>query len=129
MAKDSFQVYKERDQNEIRNLLLGHSVVQVSDGTLTMDDGRILTLEGNLGCNCCGSGDYALTQLSECSNVITEVEFVNNPDGVDSYGTGVYKIFVFAEDKRINLATWEGSDGNGYYGTGYRITVTVPKGS
>jgi len=126
MTKDSFQVYEEHDQNEIRNLLLGHSVVKVCSDTLTMDDGRILTLEGNLGCSGCGAGYYELTQLSECSNVITEVEFVDNPDDVDSYGTGVYRIFVFAEDKRINLATWEGSDGNVYYGTGYTITVTIP---
>ena len=113
----------EDNPTEISNLLLGRTVTKVSDDTLILDDGRILKLAGNEGC-CCGSGDYALTDLNDCPNVITKVEFNDSPDGNGLDGECVYQIFVFAGDKRINLATFEGSDGNGYYGTGYSITVT-----
>lgn len=41
----------------------------------------------------------------------------------NDYSDTSYKIFVFCEDTRINLVDVSGSDGNGYYGTGYTITV------
>lgn len=41
-------------------------------------------------------------------------------------GARQYKIFVFADNQQINLATFEGTDGNGYYGTGYCIEVFDP---
>jgi hypothetical protein len=33
-----------------------------------------------------------------------------------------------ADNEQINVATFEGSDGNGYYGTGFSITVLKPEG-
>lgn len=57
--------------------------------------------------------------------MITNVELVeeniNNSDGwSDEYS---YKIFVYAEDKKIKLLQVDGDDGNGYYGTGYEIVI------
>ncbi len=115
----------ENNQDEIRDLLLGR---KVADDTLTLDDGRTLLLVGNEGGCSCGSGDYALTELNGADNVITSVEFEDNPETEDKdfnmAGDGHYRIFVYANNTKINLATFEGSDGNGYYGTGYSITVT-----
>ena len=34
-----------------------------------------------------------------------------------------YSIYVYAEQPQL-LAEFEGSDGNGYYGTGFTITVS-----
>ena len=119
----------ETDLVKIHTLLVGHKVEKVADDHLMLDNGTVLRLEGNEGGCSCGSGDYFLAELNGCDNVITNVEVEKKPGG-DEYGTyeGVYKIFVFAEDKRL-LASFEGSDGNGYYGTGFNITVRYPEGA
>lgn len=118
-------ILTEQDRDAIVELLLGRKVERVDDKTLRLDNGVRLTLRGNEGGCSCGAGDYELTQLNGVDNVITNVELVNNPADDFAPGEGVYRIFVFAGDERINLATFEGSDGSGYYGTGYSIEVQV----
>lgn len=113
------------DKERIAELLVGRKVVEVQDPVLRLDDGTELVLRGNEGGCSCGAGDYELTSLNGVDNVITRVEFEDDPDGDDMAGAGFYKIFVYAENERINLATFEGSDGNGYYGTGYTIEVNA----
>lgn len=116
----------DQDHEAVTNLLLGRKVVKVDDKTLSLDNGTTLTLEGNDGGCACSAGCYDLVELNGVDNVITRVEFFDDPAG-DDYegGEGVYQIFVFADNEKINLARFEGSDGNGYYGTGYSITVAV----
>lgn len=119
------KVFSEWNENEIRELLLYRKVVKVDNNTntLTLDNGTELTFEGNEGCGGCSSGWYSVTELNECDNAITNVEFVCDSDTKDrSYETS-YKIFVFAEDRRIKLAQVDGDDGNGWYGTGYQLYV------
>lgn len=125
MTQPGPTVLYESDQNEIRDLLMGHKVIKVSDDTLELDNGTRLTLEGHEGGCSCSAGDYYLTELNGVDNVITSVEFADDPDDDDYYdATGTYQIFVYADNVKVNLARFEGSDGNGYYGTGYRITVS-----
>lgn len=118
--------YYEDEKDSIRELLIGRKVAKVSSNTLQLDDGTRLYLVGHEGGCCCGSGDYELTELNGVDNIITNVEFEDLPCG-DAYPgrgyPGTYKIFVFAANQRVNLATFEGDDGNGYYGTGYKIIV------
>ena len=47
-------------------------------------------------------------------------EDINDPKSDDDTS---YKIFVYAEDKKIKAVQVDGDDGNGYYGTGYSIMV------
>jgi hypothetical protein len=119
--------YSENDQQGITELLLGRTVVKVDEHTLKLDNGIALSLPDTDGGCSCNAGCYDLTELNGVDNVITKVEFNNDPIG-DYYsaGEGVYQIFVFAGDSKINMATWEGTDGNGYYGTGYSIHVKFP---
>jgi hypothetical protein len=125
MSAERNKLLSEEDPEAITQLLLGRKVAKVDDETLLLDNGVRLRLQGNNGGCSCGSGDYALTELNGVDNVITNVEFDNSPDG-DHHpdGEGIYRIFVFADNQRINLATFEGSDGNGWYGTGYSIEVS-----
>ncbi len=125
--------YSHHQQDDITALLLGRTVTKVDEDTLRLDDGRVLKLKGNDGGCSCSDGDYDLTELNGTDNVITKVEFDDNPDFdgrfVDEYDEGgYYRIFVYADNKKINLATFSGSDGNGYYGTGYQIEVQVGRG-
>jgi hypothetical protein len=112
--------YDHDNAVEIAELFVGHKVVKIADNKLELDDGRILTFIGSA--DCCQR--YDLTELNGCDNVITSVELLNDPGG-DEYHKydGEYRIFVYADNVKINLATFEGSDANGYYGTGYTIEV------
>jgi hypothetical protein len=107
----------------VKELLLFHKVVSVQarndqNAELVLDNGTVLEVYGNIGCGGCENGWYYLTALNKCDNAITNVEVVQ-----DEYET-VFSIFVYADDTRINLVTYEGDD-NGYYGTGYYLRVKV----
>jgi hypothetical protein len=43
--------------------------------------------------------------------------------GADGEDGHVYRLFVYAANDRINVLSVEGDDGNGYYGTGFTLTV------
>ena len=136
-------------EDRLRELLVGKSVVSAEirnesperyssgpTGYLTLSDGAVLKVWGNDGGCACSAGCYPLTALNGCENVITNVEVEEHPDGDDAKcktcgkswcyehdNQGYYRIFVYAEDKRLPLASFEGSDGNGYYGSGWWLTV------
>lgn len=114
--------YDQEDAVALTELLLGHTVTKVDEDRLLLDDETELTLVGNMGCGGCHDGEYDLVQLNGVDNIITKVELLNDP----AESEGVYEIFVYADNEKINLARFEGGDGNEYYGTGYSITVTRP---
>lgn len=121
---NNYTEYEHYDEKGITDLLLYRKIVKVEDDTLVLDNGLRLEVIANQGCGGCSNGWYYLTELNECDNVITNVEFVEDDDYEDDgYNDNSYKIFVYAEDKRIKILQVDGSDGNGYYGTGYSIRV------
>lgn len=136
------------DEDRLRSILVGRRVVgaEVSEdsppdayssgptGTLTLDDGTVLKVWGNDGGCACTAGRYPLADLNTCDAAIMNVEVEEAPD--DDYGTcdcgeygcehvGFYRVFVlsFPNAERTLLASFEGSDGNGYYGTGWWLSV------
>lgn len=119
----------ECDEKEIKELLIGRKVKVVGDNgqsaTLELDNGLILEVLANEGCGGCSNGWYSIWNLNNVDNAITNVEF--ECDDLDpkenDWNDTSYKIFVFCEDTRINLLDVTGSNGNGYYGRGYSITV------
>lgn len=131
----------ETDHEAIEALLLGRRIVtaekgdvnipdaeysweSTAEGLLTLDDGTHIYVKGHEGGCACSAGDYELTHLAEVDNVITSVRFDDSPDGDDEPGgNGWYRIFVVADAVEVNIASFEGSDGNGYYGTGYSLYV------
>ena len=121
--------YDEADR--IRELLMYRKIVKVADDTLYLDNGIELEICPNEGCGGCCNGWYELVELNDCDNVITNVEFAcedieYNGEYYDEDGLS-YKIFVFAENKKIKILQVDGSDGNGYYGSGYSIIVREKK--
>lgn len=112
-------------EQTMKNLLIGRKIVEIkrfNDQTavLTLDNGTELIAEGNEGCGGCGNGWYYLDELNGCDNAITKVECCM--DG--TYEDGVYHLFVFADNKKINCLQFSGGD-NGWYGTGYDLFVRV----
>lgn len=135
--------------DRLRELFVGKSIVRAEirdegpekwtrgpTGFLTLSDGTVIKVWGNDGGCYCSAGCYPLTALNGCENVITNVEVEEHPDGADEpcqtcgnrscwdhENEGYYRIFVFALDQRLEIASFNGSDGNGYYGTGWWLTV------
>ena len=117
---DKYKIIKrldECDEKEIKELLIGRKV-KVEGDNLILDNGIILEVIANEGCGGCSNGWYSITNVQFICNDI-------EPNEKNNYSDTSYKIFVFCEDTRINLLQVDGSDGNGYYGTGYTITVKI----
>lgn len=112
----------EYNEKEIKELLIGRKV-KVDGDDLILDNGIMLEIIPNSGCGGCYSGWYSITKLNDVDNAITNVEFECDNDTLSTDDDTSYKIFVFCEDKRIKLLQVDGSDGNGWYGTGYEICV------
>ena len=93
-------------------------------GRLTLDDDTVIYLVGNDGGCACSAGCYSLTHLAEVDNIITSVKVVDLHAGEDDDADeGKYQIFVVTEAEELKIAEFEGSDGNGYYGTGFHLLV------
>lgn len=119
------------DEKDISDMLIGRKVVDVEgDDTLVLDNGMKLLIEPNNGCGGCESGWYDIEHITSCNNVITSVEFDYYDEDASSsyYDYTHYKIFVIADGIRTELLDVYGTDGNGYYGTGYSIDVYIPSG-
>lgn len=122
----------EQNEKEIEELLLGHKVTVDDYDTLILDNGVVLQINPNIGCYGCESGNYYLQHIASVNNAITNVEFVNDYevndddyyDEEDYYQH--YRIFVIADGVTTELLDVYGTDGNGYYGTGYKIDVYIP---
>ena len=114
----------EQNEKEIEELLLGHKVTVDDCGNLVLDNGVVLKIYPNIGCYGCESGNYYLQHISSVNNAITNVEFVEEFED-DCYYEH-YKIFVIADGVTTELLDVYGTDGNGYYGTGYTIDVYIP---
>lgn len=125
MSSDKLKTYGFEEEDEIRALLVGRKVVGTGDDTLKLDNGTILRIIPNEGCPC-GSGDYALRHVSQVSSAIMDVRFGKELDGSpDDWATQVYRVFVLADGLMTELFSVEGTDGNGYYGTGYEVEVAI----
>ena len=114
----------EQNEKEIEELLLGHKVTVDDCDNLVLDNGVVLKIYPNIGCYGCESGNYYLQHISSVNNAITNVEFVEEFED-DCYYQH-YRIFVIADGMTTELLDVYGTDGNGYYGTGYTIDVYIP---
>lgn len=114
----------EQNEKEIEELLLGHKVTVDDYDNLVLDNGVVLQINPNIGCGGCESGNYYLEHIASVNNAITNVEFVEEFED-DCYYEH-YKIFVIADGMTTELLDVYGTDGNGYYGTGYTIDVYIP---
>ena len=114
------QELRYSEANKIRKLLVGRKVVEVDGDQAKLDNGTIVRVLPNDGGCSCGAGDYELKALNRVDNVITKVEF---EDAAGNYDAHTYRIFVYADNEKINLLTVEGDDGSGWYGTGYELLV------
>nr|DAJ17730.1 MAG TPA: hypothetical protein [Siphoviridae sp. ctvS314] len=115
------------DSDDLSPVLAGRYVTKVDGDTLTLDDGTVLEFEGNKGCAWFYSGNYWLTELFQRGTPTARImtaEVETNQLGDSEYDDTRYTLFVIVDDERLPLAEFEGNDGNGYYGSGFKVTVT-----
>lgn len=116
------------DSDDLTPLLAGRYVTKVDGETLILDDGTVLEFEGNEGCGGCISGNYWLTELFQrgtpAARIMSAGVTTRLTDEDDEYSDAIYTLFVIVDDERLPLAEFEGNDGNGYYGSGFQVTVT-----
>jgi len=119
------------DQEGLTELFLGRRITGADreNHLLTLDDGTVLQLKGNDGCGGCAAGNYRLTDLADPSDlfdaeeaIITNVVVENEDD--EERGVRQLRLHIYAGHRDINAATFEGSDGNGWYGTGFWVIAT-----
>lgn len=134
---DDVRTLSQDDEQAITELLMGRKVTKVDAEHLLLDNGTVIKAIGHDGGCACSAGCYDLSVLNGVDNIITRVEFdyrpagdgeyptfdEGDPDAPEDKWTGYYRVFVFADNQQINLMQFDGSDGNGYYGTGFEILV------
>jgi hypothetical protein len=127
---------RARAEQSVRELLIGRKVVaveQVGDNlyegirhVATLDNGTVLEFMGNDGCGGCSEGWFKVDELNRMDNAIMSVEF-DRGEKLGQWGTvDVFRIFVYSENESVKLLEVSGHD-NGYYGTGYYVTVRLPE--
>lgn len=134
--EDDVRRLNENDNDEITALLMGRRVTKVDDEHIVLDNGTTIKAIGHDGGCACSAGCYDLSVLNGVDNAITRVEYDYRPAGDGDYPAktghpddptdeyeGYYRVFVYADNQQINLMQFDGSDGNGYYGTGFEILV------
>lgn len=135
--EEGVQTLDQEDQDRIEALFMGRKVTKVDGEHLVLDNGTVVKAIGHDGGCACSAGCYDLSVLNGVDNIITRVEFDYapggdwapgerpnpHPDDPEDKWTGYYRVFVYADNQQINLMQFDGSDGNGYYGTGFQILV------
>ena len=130
------------DTTELEDALTGHRIVEAEENpgspgettglwswhdpeiVLTLDNGTKIYLSGNEGGCICGAGDYRLAKhVSTTDNIITAVHVEAAPGSDDDDDDGHYSIFVYTGNAKIEAVRFDGTDGNGYYGTGFEFLV------
>lgn len=139
MREYKFEEYHEceSEKQAVRELLIGRKVVAVqkhegnpyyeAKSYITLDNGTVLEIEGNDGCGGCSEGHYEVAELNTVDNAIMSVEFEQGETLGEWGEIDAFRIFVYAENEQIKLLEVTGHD-NGYYGTGYYVTVRLPSG-
>lgn len=116
-----------RDDENIKKLFVGKSIVHVEDDVMTLNDGTLVKVLPNEGCWGCPSGNFSLTErLKKVESVITNVKLVHKEVSRDEE---TFSLFLYTggkknkKGKKVTLFEVSGSGGNGYYGTGFELKV------
>lgn len=86
-------------------LLRGRYVTSINDDCITLDNGLVLTIEGNEGCMACANGWYHLEQIFKQGNSnarIMSAHVEHSQDNNYSAGCEIYTIFVMGTATHIN---------------------------
>ena len=77
---DETIIYDECDEEEIKELLIGHKVKVIKkdgqEATLELDNGVRLEVLANEGCGGCSSGWYSINKLKKTIEMILHIKYL-----------------------------------------------------
>ena len=127
MTDDTIYLPSETDWERI---LVGHRITDVTHlsddtATMTLDNGTRILVRGNEGCGGCSNGYYWVENIATVDNLIMAVRCDVEPHPENGMWDEryTYRVFVMTTNREIEALRVEGSDGNGYYGSGYYLTI------
>lgn len=122
VKKVSFQ-----NEDELKKLFVGTQVLHVHENIMTLSNGTVVKVLPNSGCWGCPSGNFYLTdRIKKVDTVITNVKLVEK----NKNDKKTFSLFVYTggkKQKKLKKKTLfdvTGSEGNGFYGTGFTLEVT-----
>ena len=130
-ANNAIVLNQDSTPEEYAKILRGRYITDIAtDGeiaaTITLDNGTTLELIGSWGCSC-GNGVTYIKHVFQRGGrnariMNARAETTQNDE---SYYETDYTIFVMIDGNpsQLPLATMQGYDENGYYGTGFTIYV------
>jgi hypothetical protein len=103
--------------------LVGKRITKITDEKIVLDNGTVLLIEPNEGCGGCSAGWAEMDIDPYNPNIEAAVMNVEYKD-TDDIRSDSFKIFIYMTDN--TSITMEGNNGNdnGYYGSGFWVTVT-----
>lgn len=103
--------------------LVGKRITKITDEKIVLDNGTVLLIEPNEGCDGCSAGWAEMDIDPYNLNIEAAVMNVEYKD-TDDIRSDSFKIFIYMADN--TSITMEGNNGNdnGYYGSGFWVTVT-----
>lgn len=110
-------------QNCLNKNLQEKRITKITDEKIVLDNGTVLLIEPNEGCGGC-SAVWAEMDIDPYNpNIEAAVMNVEYKD-TDDIRSDSFKIFIYMADN--TSITMQGNNGNdnGYYGSGFWVTVT-----
>lgn len=109
--------------DKINEMFVGRKIVKADQKDsftihLTLDNGQVVQVQGNLGEVVPGEGWYQITSLTKALPGGRIMGVSSESDEWEEHFT----FFVMTEGDKMPLVEFEGSD-NGYYGTGFWLKV------
>lgn len=109
--------------DKINEMLVGRKIVKAEQKDsftihLTLDNGQVVQVQGNLGECVPGEGWYQIASIAEALPGGRIMGVSSESDEWKEHFT----LFVMTEGDKMPLVEFEGSD-NGYYGTGFWLKV------
>lgn len=131
-------LYENSAPEEYAALLKGRYVTDITIGddemsaTITLDNGTVLDIHGSCECSC-GNGWTYMREAFMRGNSKARImnAHVETTQSDERYDETDYTIFVMIDGNpsQLPLATMQGYDESGYYGTGFTIYARRGAGS
>ena len=103
--------------------LVGQRIYKITNNTIELENGTILTIDPNKGCDVCDTGWAEMNIVPSNPYFDAAVMNVEYKD-MSNKRSDSFKIFIYMTDN--SSVTMDGNNGNdnGYYGSGFWVTVT-----
>lgn len=106
--------------DRLREVVIGRKLLSAEGGTITLDNGTKISIEGSS--DCCAWGDATIGKIIDSEHVITGVRSVD--DGDPNKAT----VFLMTDAGSAMEISQEWEESNGYYFYGLYFTVTEVSG-